>query len=218
MVDVIGAGFGRTGTASLKKALELIGFAPCHHMVEVIKDPGTAAGWTAALGGDLSALQSVLARYRAVVDFPGALVWRELLELYPQAKVVLTVRDPKKWYDSAAATILRQDTRGEMTEHFAKNPAMADFPAFRDAMSARGLRRDLTEDEAIAFFNQHNETVRATVESGRLLVYEVAQGWGPLCEFLGAEVPEMEFPRVNESASFQKNVQRLVETGVADFE
>lgn len=218
MVDVIGAGFGRTGTASLKRALELLGFDPCHHMTEVIKNPGTAADWTAALGGDTAALAKLLTEYRATVDFPSCLLWREMMDLYPDAKVLLTVRDPKKWYDSARATILNPDSGGRMTEFFAKNPAMADFPAFRDAMSERGFRREATEAEQVAFFLQHIDTVRATVEPERLLVYEVSQGWEPLCVFLGVDVPDEPFPRVNESGSFQKNVERLITTGNADFE
>ena len=100
MVDVIGAGFGRTGTASLKTALEMLGFGPCHHMVEVIKNPGTAAGWIAALAGDTAVLPELVGKYRSTQDFPGALLWREMMDLYPDAKVLLSVRDPQKWYAS----------------------------------------------------------------------------------------------------------------------
>jgi hypothetical protein len=217
MVDVIGAGFGRTGTASLKQALERLGFDPCYHMVEVLKDPGTTVGWTAALHGDTAELARLLTGYRATLDFPGCLLWREMTELYPDAKVLLSVRDPKKWYDSALATILRPGSGDRTPEFLAKNPAMAGFPAFRDAMGARGFRRDLTEDEAIAFFNQHNETVRTTVAPEKLLVFEVSQGWESLCAFLGVDVPNDPFPRVNESGSFRQNVDRLL-SGAADLE
>ncbi|MBP2327658.1 hypothetical protein JOF56_008043 [Kibdelosporangium banguiense] len=211
MVQVIGAGFGRTGTASLKRALELLGFGPCHHMSEVLKQPQTTVGWTAALNGDRTALPPLLEGYKATVDFPGCLLWREMTELYPDAKVVLSVRDPKKWYDSARATILSTEPR-EMPQDIATL-----LRPFSEAMAARGFRRDLSEADTIEVFNRHNESVQAGVDPRKLLVYEVSQGWAPLCEFLDAEVPDTPFPRGNDSASFRENVNRLLKDGIDDF-
>jgi hypothetical protein len=220
MVDVIGAGFGRTGTSSLKRALELLGFDPCHHMVEVITHPETAKGWAEALNGDTSGLPELLAGYRAVLDFPGCLLWREMMDLYPDAKVLLSVRDAKKWYDSAVATILNPDTRERMQEVTLPNGQkfLELFQPLHEAMAAHGVNRDLGEEKLIAVFNRHNDSVRASVDPDRLLVYEVSQGWEPLCAFLGVDVPDEPFPRVNDSGSFQQNVHRLVTTGVADFD
>jgi hypothetical protein len=211
MVQVIGAGFGRTGTASLKRALELLGFDPCHHMSEVLKQPQTTVGWTAALNGDSTALPPLLAGYKATLDFPGCLLWREMHELYPQAKVVLSVRDPKKWYDSARATILSVEPR-----KIAPDLAVLLRP-FSEAMAARGFRRDLSEAETISVFNEHNDSVRAAVEPEKLLVYEVTQGWVPLCDFLEVDVPDTPFPRGNDAASFRQNVERVIKEGVDDF-
>jgi sulfotransferase family protein len=219
MVDVIGAGFGRTGTASLKRALESLGFGPCHHMSEVLKRPATAAGWARALGGDVAVLTELLDGYGAALDLPSCLLWRELSELWPHARVVLTVRDPAAWYRSARATILSQD-KGERVERLAAAggsglvEALAPLSA---AMAARGFRRDLGEAETIAEFLRHNDSVRAGVPAERLLVYEVEQGWAPLCAFLGVEVPDVPFPRGNDAGSFQRNVDQAVRTG-ADFD
>ena len=211
MVQVIGAGFGRTGTASLKRALELLGFDPCHHMSEVLKQPQTTVGWTAALNGDVTALPPLLEGYKATLDFPGCLLWREMHELCPQAKVVLSVRDPKKWYDSARATILSTEPRK-------MPPDLAGLlRPFSEAMAARGFRRDLSEADTMAVFNEHNDSVRAAVEPEKLLVYEVTQGWAPLCEFLEVDVPDTPFPHGNDTASFRQNVERVIKDGVDGF-
>lgn len=221
MVEVIGAGFGRTGTASVKQALEMLGFAPCHHMLEVLSDPPTAAGWVAALHGDRDALRARLAGYRAVVDFPGALLWREMMELYPDAKVLLTVRDAKKWYDSARATILDPNRGGRIAKlvDAGGGAAVVDFMApLAAAMATRGFRRDLSEEDLIAVYERHNAAVRADVPADRLLVYRVGEGWAPLCEFFGVAVPAEPFPRVNESGRFHENVAQVLRTGLADIE
>lgn len=219
MVEVIGAGYGRTGTASLKRALEMLGFGPCHHMSEVLKRPETAAGWAAALTGDNTELPWLLSGYRATLDLPSCLLWRELVELYPRAKVVLTVRDARQWYRSARATILNQD-RENRADRLADAGGTALVDALRTlsaAMATRGFRRDLSEDETIAIFQRHNDSVRAGVKADRLLVYEVEQGWAPLCAFLGVDVPSSPFPRGNDAATFHANVDQAIRSG-ADFD
>lgn len=219
VVEVIGAGLGRTGTASLKRALELLGFGPCHHMSEVLKQPGTAAGWAAALDGDVGLLPGLLSSYRATVDLPGCLLWRELAERYRDAKVVLTVREPESWYRSARATILSQDREGRASRLSAAGGGemVEALTRLSAAMAGRGFRRDLDEAETIAMFLRHNESVRAGVSDDRLLVYEVTQGWAPLCGFLGVEVPGTPFPHGNEAGTFDENVDQAVRGG-ADFD
>src|SRR5690348_10244023 len=108
---VIGVGFGRTGTASLKVALERLGVAPCYHMYDVIEEPARARAWLAAAEGGKPDWDEIFAGYAATVDWPGAAFWRELLATYPQAKVILTVRDPQRWYDSTRQTIFRNAQR-----------------------------------------------------------------------------------------------------------
>lgn len=219
MVDVIGAGYGRTGTTSLKRALEMLGFGPCHHMSEVLKRPETAAGWASALTGDDRVLPWLLSGYRSTLDLPSCLLWRELTERYPGVKVVLTVRDPRQWYRSARATILSKD-RENRTERLAEaggTSLVEELTMLSSAMATRGFRRDLNEAETIAVFQRHNESVRAGVDPERLLVYEVEQGWAPLCDFLHVEVPSSPFPHGNDATTFNQNVDEAVRTG-ADFD
>jgi hypothetical protein len=203
VVEVIGAGFGRTGTMSLRGALEALGRGPCHHMADVLGEPVATVRWTAALRGDREALRAAVAGYRATVDFPGCLLWRELMDLFPEAKVLLSVRDPESWYRSAAETIFNP----VMERVFAK--LGAETVELMAALAERG-HVHTGRDAAIAWFTRHNAEVRAAVPAEKLLVYRVGEGWGPLCGFLGAEVPPEPFPRVNDSGDFTGTVDRFL--------
>jgi hypothetical protein len=194
-LSVIGAGWGRTGTMSLKLALEALGLGPCHHMVEVIMTPGQAELWTGAFNGEEVDWDQLLAGYRSAVDWPSAAFWAELAERYPEAKVVLTVRDPDQWFDSTQATIFHEDPAGP-------NPPPA-FAAMLAAMMRKGLGAAKNDRAAAtAAFAAHAEAVRAAIPSERLLVWEVGDGWGPLCAFLGCAVPDAPFPKANTKEEF----------------
>ncbi|MFF7258817.1 sulfotransferase family protein [Streptomyces sp. NPDC008159] len=134
-----------------------------------------------------------------------------MTELYPHARVVLSVRDPKEWYNSARATILNQDLRRHLEQAVLPDARqMAEtLLSLTDAMTARGFPVDHGEQEAIASFERHNEAVRAAVDPDRLLVYEVRQGWEPLCAFLGVDVPDKPFPRGTEAGVFAGKMRRL---------
>jgi sulfotransferase family protein len=208
---VIGVGFGRTGTASLRQALERLGFGPCYHMFVLAEQPWRARRWVEASHGRAE-WQAIFAGFGSTVDWPGAAHWREIVAAYPQAKVVLTVRDPQRWYDSMSRTILR-------------GAPVLQRPAVRRAfdlllLGNRDLR-DLAEvvnqgvldrefggrydrEHVTAVFERHTAEVRAEVPADRLLVFEVAQAWGPLCAFLGVPVPEEPFPHANETLEFQR--------------
>ena len=151
----------------------------------------------------------IFAGYRATVDVPACLFYRELLEKYPGAKVILTVRDPERWYDSMRQTI-----------YFAHNafprwaallsPRMRVFRRMIDGLWER-MFRGRFEDRAFAIdiFNRHNEQVRRDIPANRLLVYEISEGWGPLCEFLAVPVPEGKpFPHLNDTAEFRARIER----------
>jgi hypothetical protein len=194
-LSVIGAGFGRTGTLSLKLALEELGFGPCYHMVEVLKNPDAPGYWEAAADGRPVDWERVFAGYHATVDWPGATFWRELAEAYPEAKVILTVRDPEAWFTSNQATIFSPGYDGD--EPF---PRMV-----RKVIGALFDQRLHDKDKLLEVFARHNETVRRVIPAERLLVYEVSQGWAPLCDFLGAPVPQAPFPRVNSTEEAQRN-------------
>jgi hypothetical protein len=209
-VKVIGAGFGRTGTLSVKAALEELGFAPCYHMSEVFEHPTDAALWKAAAECETVDWHSVLDRYQAAVDWPVCAFYKELMEAYPEAKVLLTVRDPERWYESAAATIHNVQHRFSKLPRVMKRflPAMAKVGQMISAVvwdgTFHGKFQD--KDEAIAIFNRHNEEVQRYVPAERLLVYSVKEGWGPLCAFLGVEVPaDKPFPHLNDRGSFEGN-------------
>jgi hypothetical protein len=203
-MDVIGAGFGRTGTLSLKVALEQLGFGPCMHMIPLLQDPETSALIRKAAEGDIDSLDVALEGHRSTVDWPMAYFWRELADRHPAAKVILTVRDSQKWYASADRTI-----------HAAANAARSgavdrDVIGMVDATVWDGTfdGRFADRDAAVKIFEEHNDAVRREIPAERLLVFEVAQGWEPLCAFLGVPVPSTPFPRLNDTAAFHENRAR----------
>ena len=168
MLQVIGAGFGRTGTFTLKNALEMLGLSPCYHMVEVFGQPSHDGLWTQAADGRLDDWEQIFAGYRATVDWPACAFYASLAERYPEARVILTVRDPESWYRSAAATILRsadQDSPGGR---------MRRRIIWDGAFSGRFADKE----HAIAVFERHNAEVRMRVPGDRLLVYDVREGAG----------------------------------------
>ena len=192
-LKVIGSGLGRTGTMSLKLALEQLGFGPCHHMMEMFRRPDTASLWVAAAEGRPD-WEAIFDGYASMTDYPGVRYWRELVALYPDAKVVHTVRDPDAWFDSTQATIFAPDTPAT-----APPPPLARFFETMTADIAEGMH-----DRAYmtAYMRRHDAEVQATVPKHRLLVYQVGQGWGPLCDFLGVATPDGPFPRENTREAF----------------
>jgi hypothetical protein len=202
---VIGAGFGRTGTLSLKLALEELGLGPCYHMIEVNAHPEHDALWLALARGEASDWQPMLQGYASTVDWPTTYIWKELAAANPQAKIILTLRDPDAWYESAAATIFARMIEFETLR---SDPDAVD-PARRRHMDmintlivANTFGGSLAKDHAIAVFNAHNEEVRRLVPQKRLLVSESGEGWDPLCTFLGVPVPATPYPRVNTTEEF----------------
>lgn len=197
-LKVIGVGVGRTGTYSLKLAINQLGMGPCHHMEEIIHNmPVQVPLWSAALSGHPD-WQAIYSGYESAVDWPTAAFYGELLEVYPSAKFVLTLRSPESWADSFGPTIYklvadRDQAPPEMKEWLemgARTIARSGFPG--------GLHRD----GLMEAFSAHNEAVKRTIPAGQLLVYEVKEGWGPLCEFLGTPVPPGPFPRSNDRTEF----------------
>jgi len=201
-LDVIGAGFGRTGTLSLKVALEQLGFGPCYHMLEVLGSPDRPGQWLDQVEGRPHPWETVFAGYRATVDWPAAAWWRELASHYPDARVILSLREPEKWYDSVMNTIY----------HAMRPEVGADAPeAMRVQLTmVRKLILERTFDGrlddrkyAIGVFERHNQAVIDAIPEGRLLVYRPGDGWKPLCAFLDRPVPDGEFPRLNDTAEFR---------------
>lgn len=189
-LKVVGAGVGRTGTASLKAALETLLGGRCHHMYEIISDPSQVAGWTDAINGVEVDWQQVLDGYVAQVDWPGASFWPELSAANPDALVLLSVRDPQAWYRSASNTIFKAfDVRIPELGNWFEAVAKLMHDRFSD---------DLDNEAAmIDAFERHNEAVRAGVPASRLLEWTPSDGWEPICERLGLPVPSEPFPVTN---------------------
>jgi hypothetical protein len=203
-LSVVGAGLGRTGTLSLKLALERLGFDRCYHMKEVFEHLDHVPVWDRAADGEAVDWDALFNGYRSAVDFPVASFHRELADYYPDAKLILTVRDPDRWYQSANETILRA-LAGPLPSHLTDWGEMA-----RKTIVERVFAGNFTDRaRLIASYEHHNEAVRRTYSPDRLLVYEVSEGWEPLCTFLGVAVPEEPFPRVNTTDEFREHIAPL---------
>ena len=198
-MNLIGAGFGRTGTLSLKQAIEKIGAGPCYHMQEVAKNQH-AAQWRAAAKGEAQPWDEVFDGFEATVDWPACTFWRELAAHYPGAKVLLSVRDPERWYDSVANTIYKAMKASEgLTEGpIGIHMAMARRLVLENTFDGRFEDRA----HAIDVFQRHNEAVEKEIPAERLLVCEVGSGWEPLCSFLDKPIPDEDFPHVNSTEEF----------------
>lgn len=192
-LKIIGAGEGRTGTMSIKLALERLGFGPCHHMSEIILNPDSASLWLDAIDGKPD-WNKIYQNYQSAVDAPTCVFWRQLAEFYPDAKFILSLRDPDSWFESGQATIL-----SPMVHMPFAGTTLGDFFAKFVPFGYRLANRAQLQDRAfmIDYFNAHNEAVRSTLPKHRLLEYEVSQGWEPLCRFLNVPVPDAPFPRAN---------------------
>lgn len=189
-LKVIGAGPGRTATFSMKFALEHLGFGPCYHMAEVFKGARrNIALWQDVADGKPD-WDAIFDGYHSTTDFPASSYWRELADHYPDAKVLLTVRDPDSWFDSVSETIMSERMLGSLAgsqlERMFKGTYLKPYG-------------DKVHDRAFMtkWYADHNQAVIDTIAPERLLVFHPKEGWGPLCEFLGVPVPPEPFPRVN---------------------
>ncbi len=209
-LKLIGAGFGRTGTKSLQAALERLGYGPCYHMTEVMRNPDHVQQWLAATQGDLPDWQAFFADYQATVDWPGCTYYHELMQAFPEAKVLLSVRDPEKWYESCIDTIYGVSNRRAFKLMRRLAPPIRRIGQMLDNLIWHGTfdGRFDDKDYAISVFNAHNTAVRQTVPADKLLIYSVKEGWEPLCAFLEVPVPDEPFPHLNDRDSFQKMLRQ----------
>ncbi|HEY5089939.1 MAG TPA: sulfotransferase [Polyangia bacterium] len=195
---VVGAGLGRTGTFSLKLALERLLGGPCYHMKEVFDVPAHIPVWHAALKREPVDFRKMLDGYAAAVDWPASAFWPELSDTFPNALIVLSLRDPDSWWRSATRTIF---------EGFRKPPAPGDNLPWR-AMVTAMLETTFTpnfldEAAAKAAFARHIEVVRQAAPASRLVEWRAEDGWGPLCAALGLPIPSEPFPHANTTEEFR---------------
>lgn len=201
-LSVIGAGFGRTGTTSLKQALEMLGYRPCHHMIEVERDRDQLAYWQAAVAGAPVDWNAVFSKYRAATDWPACHYWRELAAFWPASKIILTERPEEEWWNSFCNTVkLGMDLRNYLPDPYAR----AVHVMAHEMIAEHAFHAPLhNRQAALAAFRRQSAEVRATIPPDRLLVFEIADGWGPLCRFLGVHEPAEPFPHNNSILSYWK--------------
>ena len=205
-LKVIGAGFGRTGTLSMKAALEQLGYDKCHHMYEVMPNDAQLDAWHAISQGHAPDWDNVFEGFQASVDFPSSAYWRELAAHYPDAKIILTTRSFDSWYDSASETIypVSRNIPGWMLII----PKVRKIKEMTFGIVWDRVLGDRFEDKQVArqVFEQHEADVKAAFPAIRLLVFHPKEGWDPLCAFLDKPEPDTYFPNVNDRATFQKQI------------
>lgn len=197
-LSVIGAGFGRTGTETMKLALEALGLGPCHHMKEVVSNPDQLAFWRSVAGGQVADWDEAFAGYNSAVDWPSAYFWRELSQVYPDAKVLLTLRSADSWFSSMEKTIL-EILKASTDE------ASIGLRLIRDRVF--GGRLD-DRDHVIAMYEKNTADVQAAFDGERLLTYTIGDGWEPLCRFFGKPVPDTPFPHRNAANAFHASMSQ----------
>jgi hypothetical protein len=191
-LKVIGSGFGRTGTMSMKDALGVLGFGPTHHMTEVMEHPEQLRHWKAIFAGEEVDWAEVFAGYNSQVDWPGAHVWHETSIAFPEAKVIHTERPEDAWWASFSTTIGRFF---QISDQIPLPPHIAEImTTMKDGLMARTFEDFTDRDSAIAVYRRNNARVREIIPADRLLVFHVADGWEPLCRFLDVPVPSQPFP------------------------
>ncbi|MEV1026439.1 sulfotransferase family protein [Streptomyces sp. NPDC050264] len=215
MLKLFNAGLGRTGTTSLKAALDRLGLGPSFHMFDLVSDEQRLRQWEGALcGGERPDWAALFDGCTAAVDGPCAVHYEQIAEAFPDAKVILTVRDAESWWRSTYDTLYQFVLRS------------AEHPPAPDSHQARLLRLTSTlvwdglfggrfpdKDHAVEVYRRHNEDVVRALGADRVLVYDVRQGWEPLCAFLGVEAPQEEFPRANDSAAMRQRIAQAASAG-----
>lgn len=197
-IKVIGAGFGRTGTDSMREALTILGFGPCHHMFEVNANDEQKRLWRGLAGGSAPDWNRLLAGYASCMDWPSAHYWRDLVRFYPEARVILTYRSPESWWASFEKTLLT--ALDESVDQESLGVALIAKQVFEGRARDRGY--------AISRYEANVKAVMETVPAERLLVHNLGDGWEPLCAHLGVPVPAQPYPTRNRSSEFQANLSK----------
>jgi hypothetical protein len=212
-LQVIGVGMHRTGSMSVKTALERLGFGPCYHGLEALRRARDGEHWQAAYEaeGEFD-WPLIFEGYRATMDWPTLHFWEPLAAAYPDAKILLTNRDPERWWDSHRAMFQRTAAAArelnEEQQDWAREPGFARMRAvLAEIVPATFDGRVLDKEHCLRVFHEHYERVRRIVPAERLLVYRVQEGWEPLCRFLGVDVPDEPFPRVNAGENLLDNIR-----------
>ena len=201
-LEVIGAGLGRTGTTSLKQALERLLGGPCYHMFDLLQHPEHVPIWEQALDDGAPDWNLLFSGYRAAVDWIAATFYDQLATAYPQAIVLLSTRDPEEWWRSVNRTAFESLASNQEDDVLTKALTPTRELTLR-MLNERFTPRWTEEAEAKRAYSRHNASVRATVPAGRPVEWQLGDGWAPICEALGSPIPDEPFPHVNTSAEFR---------------
>lgn len=215
MLKLINAGLGRTGTTSLQVALDRLGLGPCFHMFDIVGDEQRLEQWAKIVcDGERPDWPALFGGYTSAVDGPCAVHYEQISEAFPEAKVILTVRDAEGWYRSTYDTLYQFVLRSQENppEPGSRQARLLDFT---NTMVWDGLfgGRFADKDHAIEVYHRHNDDVVHALGPDNVLVYDVRQGWEPLCAFLGVEVPEEDFPHANDSAAMRRRIAEAAGAG-----
>ena len=208
-LKIIGAGVGRTGTASLKVALEQLGTGKSYHMTEVLQNPPLGKAWVEAAKSGNGDWDAIFEGYGSSVDYPGCTFWRELADYYPDAKLILTVRDPVSWYESINETIMSQ-----MLINGAKDSPFGEL--MQRIVWGTVDNRMEDKEYMVSYFEKRTQEIIDAMPAERLLVFRVKEGWGPLCEFLGLPVPDTDFPHINSREETKQLIAGLTSRGISE--
>jgi hypothetical protein len=204
-LQVVGAGLGRTGTNSLKLALEQLLGAPCYHMFELMARREQLPQWQAAIAGEQIDWAALLSGFGATVDWPACAFWRQIHAANPDAVILLSTRDPDAWWASMEKTIvpiLKQPAPPGNSDWDQGQQMILEM--FRTTFTPEWDDRDA----AIAAFERHNEAVRQEAPASRLIEWRTGEGWEPICAGLGLPVPDVPFPHENRTEDFTANVEQ----------
>lgn len=219
-IKIIGAGLPRTGTNTLRESLELLGFCKTYHMKQLLVNPENLHYWTTLKSTGTTNWEELYNGYQATVDFPCYPWYKEHMKQYPDAKVILTTRPFEKWYQSFYSTIWHtqnppEEQKPEMMKKVASDPRLqsvmkvmgfAKQAMNEDHFQGRFLDKEFMEN----LFNEHHEEVKNYVPANKLLVFNVSEGWEPLCEFLDVKVPTEPLPHTNKREDFGTMVGELM--------
>ena len=218
---IIAAGFGRTGTMSLKIALEKLGYGPCYHMKEIIEDSSQSDFWQRVYYGGKYSWGELFEKYNSSTDNPVCEFWEEILKEYPNSKIILNTRNPEAWLKSIKETIFLVRVNVPFGVSFMFNTFLRKRKSVMSKVTSMifgyGENYNTSDEHIIKTFNDWNKKVEERCPKDKFLKWEIKEGWKPICQFLGIETPNEDFPRVNDTQEFKDRINKLNIVGYVIF-
>jgi len=212
-LKVIGTGLPRTGTASLKGALQLLGYQQTYHMDNLLNNPSQVHYWVELFDTGSTDYDALFEGFAASTDFPGFFAYKALLKQYPDSKFILTTRDPDIWYESIKNTVyqavtafFQKDTPTDSMRRVEGVFQLLDRYLFGQFFKGTFLDKEKT----LSLVNAYLDEINAIIPADKMLIYEISEGWQPLCDFLELRVPEIEFPYKNKREDFNTMIAKML--------